>query len=122
LAARGTLDQYVLGVATAAGRSSGDCDRETPYNILEYLFGAVVAHPDTLTWTAWRQVGLAALPGCVENHRVNVDPTAAPSDQLNTNQAPISLKAVAPALQSGQRHRLVVGVQRQVEVTVQPGL
>jgi hypothetical protein len=68
------------------------------------------------------KVGLAAVPSRVENHRVNVDPTAALSDQLNTNWAPVSLQAVAPALQSAQCDRLVVGVQRQVEITVQPRL
>jgi hypothetical protein len=68
------------------------------------------------------EVGLATVPGCVENHRVNVDPTAALSDQLNTNRSPINFHAVASPPQSAQRHRLVAGVQRQVEVTVQPRL
>lgn len=64
------------------------------------------------------QAGLAAMSGRVEHHRVNVDPTPALSDQLNTNGSPVSFHAVAPALQSAQRDRLVVGVQRQVEITV----
>ena len=68
------------------------------------------------------EVVLAAVPGRVENHRVNVDPTAALSDQLNTNRPPVRFHAVASALQSAQRHRLVAGVQRQVEITVQPRL
>jgi len=68
------------------------------------------------------KVGLAAVPSRVENHRVDVDPTAALSDQLNANWSPVSLQAVAPALQSAQCDRLVVGVQRQVEITVQPRL
>jgi hypothetical protein len=68
------------------------------------------------------EISLAAVPGRIENHRMNVDPTAALSDQLNTNRSPVSLKAIAPALQSAQRHRLVVGVQRQVEITVQTRL
>src|SRR5687768_2775747 len=68
------------------------------------------------------EVGLAAVPGRVENHRVNVDPTATLGDQLSTNWSQVSLHAVAPALQSAQCDRLLVGVQRQVEITVQPRL
>jgi hypothetical protein len=68
------------------------------------------------------EVGLAAMSGRVEHHRVNVDPTAALSHQLNTNWSPVSLYAVPPALQSAQCDDLVVGVQRQVEITVQPRL
>jgi hypothetical protein len=68
------------------------------------------------------EVGLAAVPGRVESHRVNIDPTAALGDQLQTHRSPISFYAVASALENPQRHRLVVGVQRQVEITVQPRL
>jgi hypothetical protein len=68
------------------------------------------------------EVGLAAVPGCVENHWVNVDPTTALSDQLDTNRSPVSLHAIAPARQNAQRHRLVSSVQREVKVTVQPRL
>ena len=41
------------------------------------------------------EVGLAAVPGCVENHRVNVNPTAALSDQLNANRSLVTVHAVA---------------------------
>src|SRR4029453_10431210 len=68
------------------------------------------------------EVGLAAVPGCIENHRVNVDPASALSDQLDTNWPPVSFHAVAPTLQKAYRHRLVAGIQRQVEVTVLPRL
>jgi len=52
------------------------------------------------------EVSLAAVTGRIENHQVNVDPTAVLSDQLNTNRSPVSLRALAPALQNPQRHRL----------------
>jgi len=68
------------------------------------------------------QVGLAAVTGCVEDDRVNVDPTTPLSDQFDTDWSPVSLHAVAPAPQNAQRHCLVAGVHRQVEVTVQSGL
>ena len=68
------------------------------------------------------QVGLAAVTGCVEDDRVNVDPTTPLSDQFDTDWSPVSLHAVAPAPQNAQRHCLVAGVHRQVEVTVPSGL
>ena len=68
------------------------------------------------------QVGLAAVTGCVEDDRVNVDPTTPLSDQFDTDWSPVSLHAVAPAPQNAQRHCLVAGVHRQVEVTVQSGM
>ena len=45
-------------------------------------------------------IGLAAVTGRVENHRVNIDPTAALGDELNTNRSPIGFHAVTPALQN----------------------
>ena len=56
------------------------------------------------------EVGLAAVPGRVENHWVNVDPTTALTDQLHAHRSPISFYAVASALQSAERRRLVAGV------------
>jgi hypothetical protein len=68
------------------------------------------------------EVGLAAVTGRVENDRVNVDPTAALSDQLHTNRSPVSLQAIAPARQNAQRNRLVASVQCDVKITVHPRL
>jgi hypothetical protein len=64
------------------------------------------------------KVGLEAIPGCVEDHGVNVDPTATISDHLDTDWSPVSLDAIAPPLQNEQCRRLIASVQRQVEVTV----
>jgi hypothetical protein len=68
------------------------------------------------------EVGLAAVTGCIEDDRVDVDPTAALSDQFDTDWSPVSLHAVSPALQNAQRHCLVAGVHGQVKVTVQSGV
>jgi hypothetical protein len=67
------------------------------------------------------EVGLAAMTGCIDD-RVDVDPTAALSDQFDTDRSPVSLQAVSPARQNVQRHCLLAGVHRQVKVTVQSGL
>jgi hypothetical protein len=56
------------------------------------------------------EVDLTAVPGRIENHRMNVDPTATLSDQLNTNWSPVSLHAIPPPLQNPQCRRLAVGV------------
>src|SRR4029453_14913794 len=70
------------------------------------------------------EAGLAAVPGPIENTRGTADPARVharqpppPRDQLDTNWPPVSFHAVAPTLQKAYRHRLVVGIQRQVEVT-----
>jgi hypothetical protein len=68
------------------------------------------------------EVGLAALPGCVEDDGVDIDPAAVLGDKLDTNRSPVSFHAVAPALQKAHRHCLLTGVQRKVEVTVRPRL
>jgi hypothetical protein len=44
------------------------------------------------------------------------------SNQLDADRSPVTLQAIAPTLQSAQRNRLVAGVQRQVEITMQPRL
>jgi hypothetical protein len=46
------------------------------------------------------QVGLAAVTGCVEDDRVNVDPTTPLSDQFDTDWSPIS--------QDHHRHLLIL--------------
>jgi hypothetical protein len=63
-------------------------------------------------------VGLAAVPGRIEDHWVNVDPPAALSDQLDTDWSPVGLYAIAATLQDPERHSLDAGVYRQVKVTV----
>jgi hypothetical protein len=48
--------------------------------------------------------------------------TSTPQHQLNADRSPVTLHAIAPTLQSAQRNRLVAGVQRQVEITMQARL
>ena len=64
------------------------------------------------------EVGLAAMPGCIEDHRMNVDPPAPLGNHLDTNRSPVSLHTVASAFQSAQCLHFSAGVHREVEVTV----
>jgi hypothetical protein len=99
----------------------------------QLLIARQAGHANTVKRTAvegfWRivelpaaEVGLTAVTGWVENYRVNVYPTAALSDQFHTYRLPVSLHAIASALQNAQRDRLVACVQRQVKVTMESRL
>jgi hypothetical protein len=101
------------------GRAAADRGTSTAHTLHRVRPGRT---PLADSRNARRRDRLAGVPSRVVDHRVNVDPTAALSNQLDADRSPVSLHAIAPTLESGQRKRLVADVQRQVEVTMQAGL
>jgi len=67
-------------------------------------------------------VGLAAMSATVENHRVQVDPATARSDELHPHGPPVGLYPVAEQAQGGRRSGFVLGVYGEIQVSVRPRL